>query len=94
MKHPHADRMFEYAEDALETEEPWRRWQFKNDGFDWVDCVEQPGWYIQCEYRRKPKQNEIDTEAFNEWYNSTPSNAYPYLSQAWFAALKWERSRK
>ena len=95
MKHPHVDKMFEYAEDALETETPWVRWQVSYGSDDsWEDTLDNPGWYIQCEYRRKPNQNEIDTEAFNEWYKCSANGQHTYLSQAWYAALEWERSKK
>ena len=55
MRHPHAELMAQYAQDALETDKPWERWEFKRliDEF-WQDCVEHPAWTINFEYRRKP----------------------------------------
>jgi hypothetical protein len=87
--------MFEYAEDALETETPWERWEFRvKNAREWDFLDDNPSWGEDCEYRRKPKQNEIDTEAFNEWYKCSANGQHTYLSQAWYAALEWERSKK
>lgn len=55
-KHVHAELMAQYAQDALETDKPWERWEFKRliDDF-WHDCVEHPAWTINFDYRRKPE---------------------------------------
>lgn len=54
--HIHAENMRLYAEDALETETPWERWEFKFgcDG-DWLPVTEHPVWDTRSEYRRKTK---------------------------------------
>jgi len=94
MKHPHVDRMFEYAEDALKTERPWERWQLRVNGFEWENCQDHPLWMDDIEYRRKPGQSELDIEAFNQWYVCVAKGNHLYLSDAWCAALEWERSKK
>ena len=92
MKHPHAENMLAYAEDALETEIPWSRWQIRVSN-NWFNLNYHPEWHSLTEYRRKPEQKYLDIDSFNKWYERIdPKNAY--LSDAWQAALKWERSRK
>ena len=52
--HPHAASMLLYAQDAAETDKPWKRWEFKNvAGF--LMCLKHPEWNDHFEYRRKPK---------------------------------------
>jgi hypothetical protein len=94
MKHPHVDRMFEYAEDALKSNTPWGLWQFRLEGGEWDNCREHPTWIEYFEYRRKPNQSELDIEAFNQWFVCSANGQHTYLSQAWLAALEWERSKK
>lgn len=55
--HKHAHLMAQYAQDALETETPWTRWQVLrlDAGGQWVDCFISIGWDVRAEYRRKPK---------------------------------------
>lgn len=61
MKHPHAELMMQYAQDAMETDKPWERWQFL-DGFDgqWKDGESgvSPAWFLHIQYRRKPNPYE------------------------------------
>lgn len=57
MKHPHAELMAQYAQDAMETDKPWERWQFA-DGFDWHPIRSNPMWGASAKYRRKPKPYE------------------------------------
>lgn len=60
MKHPHAELMLEYAKDAMETDKPWERWEWRrSDGDEWRSsavCV--PTWSTNFQYRRKPKPYE------------------------------------
>lgn len=60
MKHRHAELMMEYARDAMETDKPWERWEFKFEGDEWKDLVDHAIWRIDCEYRRKPKTININ----------------------------------
>ena len=61
MKHKHAELMAQYAQDAMDTDEPWLRWEFYSKTFGgWIDChVVAPSWYEQTEYRRKPQTRTI-----------------------------------
>lgn len=53
--HIHAALMAEYAKDALETETPWERWEYRGSEHAlWEDLGGSPGWSRDCEYRRKP----------------------------------------
>lgn len=55
--HKHAALMLQYAQDALETDKPWERWQFRPDGVAvWCDFDGhfRPTWGDGTEYRRKP----------------------------------------
>lgn len=59
MKHKHADLMAQYAEDALETETPWQRWEiYTQRGWEQVD--DNPWWLHGTLYRRKPQTKVID----------------------------------
>lgn len=63
MKHPHAELMLEYAKDAMETDKPWERWEFKiSENVGWQSftehCTTGPSWDTNYEYRRKPKPYE------------------------------------
>jgi hypothetical protein len=56
MKHKHAELMAQYAQDALETDRPWERWEYC-DEFDssWEPLTTNPKWFTDFQYRRKPK---------------------------------------
>ena len=58
-KHPHAELMFEYALDAMETDKPYERWEFCSFGADWRPLIKEPIWQTDYEYRRKPKTIKI-----------------------------------
>lgn len=64
-KHPHAELMKQYAEDAMKTATPWRLWETRQKGNGgWCDLIQHPQWYLGSEYRRKPKVVKIDGVAF------------------------------
>lgn len=53
--HKHAALMLQYAQDAMETDKPWERWEC-NDGVAWRPfTMKHPSWLQECEYRRKPR---------------------------------------
>lgn len=55
MKHPHAEAMRLYAEDALETDKPWERWEGAQIvGLGWRSLNNNPLWSDGWQYRRKP----------------------------------------
>ena len=50
-----------YAQDALETDKPWERWEFKrNLKGEWLSLSGNPAWDNKWEYRRKPKTININ----------------------------------
>lgn len=56
MKHIHADLIRLYAEDAQNTEEPWKLWEYYDkDCGDWQHCQLHPCWIKTNKYRRKLK---------------------------------------
>ena len=59
-KHKHAELMMQYAQDALETERPWERWEFKTKMEKWLSCGSQIIWQPEWEYRRNIKTININ----------------------------------
>ena len=56
--HKHAALMLLYAQDAAETDEPWKRWeQIYRDEWTALHC--SPVWREELSYRRKPKTIRI-----------------------------------
>jgi hypothetical protein len=46
--------MMMYAQDAMETDKPWERWEFKTKfASKWVETDMHPKWDIKTQYRRK-----------------------------------------
>jgi hypothetical protein len=61
MSHIHAEKMMQYAQDAMEYDEPWHFWQSSEDGKDWYDLIcGSPAWHKNSYYRRKPKTININ----------------------------------
>ena len=57
-KHVHAELMMQYAQDAMETSEPWDRWQIDING-KWLDLGECFYFMPEHQYRRKPKMLSV-----------------------------------
>ena len=58
MKHKHAELMMQYAQDAMETDKPWERWEiFIKDS--WRDLGECFFFAKEEEYQRKPKMISV-----------------------------------
>ena len=55
MGHIHAELMAQYAEDALESDKPWERWEFSMNSQDYKSLHKHPSWGESNKYRRKPK---------------------------------------
>ena len=55
--HKHAELMLQYAQDALETEEPWLRWEGRgvSTSDEWVPMRQEFVFSNHFEYRRKPQ---------------------------------------
>ena len=58
--HVHAESMRLYAEDAADTDKPWKRWEGKNIlHHSWFNCCQHPNWSKDFEYRRNPRTINI-----------------------------------
>ena len=53
--HKHAALMLQYAQDAMETDKPWKRWEVAAPGDKFVSLFSHPYWGEENEYRRKPR---------------------------------------
>lgn len=53
--HPHAESMLLYAQDAMETNKPWERWECKDSVEGWSSLTDHPMWGLYLIYRRKPQ---------------------------------------
>ena len=60
MKHKHAELMMQYAQDAMESSEPWERWEYRVDLHSkWIALTGNTVWYEDIQYRRKPKMISV-----------------------------------
>ena len=54
--HKHAHLMAQYAQDALETDTPWKKWEINvQTSGRWYSIHGHPTWAVEYEYRRKPR---------------------------------------
>ena len=58
MGHVHADLMLQYAQDAMETSEPWELWEVLHHD-KWCGLSAHPNWHAPYNYRRKPKRISV-----------------------------------
>ena len=66
--HKHAALILAYAQDAAETETPWRQWQFRsNHKSDWSDAIGALPFNGDYDYRRKPRVIIINGIEVPEW---------------------------
>lgn len=79
MKHTHADNMLAYAQDAQETETPWKSWEYSNKhSKGWCLCDGHPAWSDNTEYRRKPRTIRIGNYDVPEPLRVAPEIGTPY----------------
>ena len=62
-RHIHVELMKQYAEDAMETDEPWLLWEYLYEG-KWHQCVIHPSWSICATFRRKSEMIKIGEYEF------------------------------
>lgn len=65
MKHKHAELLMQYAQDAMETDDPWRRWEWRYDA-EWIDCIDNITWSNHIDYRRKWNKKPVDLSVLIE----------------------------
>lgn len=77
-KHKHADLMALYAQDAMETSEPWARWQCKYPtDRGWAALTSNPTWKENTEYRHKPTLININGYFVPEPLRKAPNYGDP-----------------
>ena len=96
MKHKHAELMMMYAQDAMETDTPWERWEYAPEVCQgkWFPITWHPGWAQSNEYRRREnietlskikqledKLNSLDARVERLYSNDLARQQADYLSQ-------------
>lgn len=61
--HKHADLMLQYAQDAMETDKPWERWEWLGDK-EWHPCSNPVSWKVSIKYRRKSQVIRVGRHEF------------------------------
>ena len=80
MKHIHAELMMEYAKDAMETDEPWERWEYYSHRCTWEPFkISGPSWGEESEYRRKARTININGHEVPEPYRGEMKKDQPYF---------------
>ena len=60
MAHKHAALMALYAQDAMETDKPWERWESKtSEVLGWADMLHHPALINATSYRHKQKMLSV-----------------------------------
>ena len=78
--HKHAGLMLQYAQDALETETPWERWEIKFSSMGgWSSVVVPFAFLEEYEYRRKPRTININGFEVPEPLRVAPEIGTPYF---------------
>ncbi|ETS31103.1 hypothetical protein BB987_09335 [Photorhabdus temperata] len=62
--HVHAEKMLQYAQDALKTDKPWKLWEIGDGADGWDDLDDHPWWIKDSKYRRKPEMITIGKVSF------------------------------
>lgn len=74
----HAALMLQYAQDAMETDKPWERWEILR-GKSWCDLTENPTWIDYMEYRRKPQVIRVGRHEFPKPITNELVNGVTYF---------------
>ena len=80
--HKHANNMLLYAEDALETDKPWERWEVcrPEDCDEWIPLTHYPTWSSIYRYRRKPRFIKINGHEVPEPMREPPKEGSEYYT--------------
>jgi hypothetical protein len=92
--HKHAAAMALYAQDAAETDMPWRRWE-TNPGGQWMSFDGSPEWDVNQDYRRKPRTIRIGERDVPEPMRIAPAIGSKYwcvrlIATAGVAPESWD----
>lgn len=81
--HKHANLMLQYAQDAMETDKPWERWEVRiaanvqpNAVFESMSF--HPQWDTNNEYRRKPQVIRVGRHEFPKPITEKPKEGTMY----------------
>lgn len=92
-KHIHAGLMLQYAQDAMETETPWERWEIAKDGEEWHTPFGELSFLSHLHYRRKQRTININGFEVPEPLREPPNNRTKYyavyIPPISFAELWW-----
>ena len=85
-KHIHAELMMQYAQDAMETPEPWERWEmYGKVAGTWLPLSECFFWRPENQYRRKPKMCYVRLASGEVVSWPEPLNKLPeHDTQLWY----------
>lgn len=79
--HKHAKLMMEYAQDAMETDTPWKHWEVYNPQYnEWEILRSNPFWASDLEYRRKQKTIQVEIP----WFPPPVREPLQYGDEYWF----------
>lgn len=79
-KHIHAELMLQYAQDAMETDKPWERWEFFSHIREvWVRLGSSPCWFTNAQYRRKKETIVINGIEVPKPVDKSLRNGQEYL---------------
>ena len=86
--HRHAALMLQYAQDAMETNRPWERWQYSCRGKSkrWEDADSHLAWNPNTEYRHKPKMMKATCADGTEVKWPEPMREAPELGTTYYIA--------
>lgn len=81
MVHKHAENMALYAQDAAETNTPWKRWELSeiDDKGRWYPCTTHPAWNEDTQYRRKKSVIKVGRFEFPKPMTHAPKEGIDYF---------------
>ncbi len=83
MKHTHFNHMREYANDALETDEPWQFWEvFGTKTKTWRPLKSHPNWNPKKKYRRKPKTYYAIAQEYRDHWKLSKLDLFKFIKEA------------
>lgn len=96
MKHIHSELMFRFAQDALESSEPWEYWEeYNKETKEWTHLSNVPEWNVDRYYRRVVREHEgvfRYPEPIKEPLNNGDVYYIPVLMHAIFDGNNVDRS--
>ena len=87
--------MMEYAQDAMETDKPWERWEYFDTQVWRPLRTVYPLWFENTQYRRKPMTININGHEVPEPYRGEMSKGmYYYMPNFWgqsgYDSYRWD----